>query len=208
MTFYNVVLNQWEMVVALPSSPRDAAYEECLNVLMESAFPMAFEEVIKTVCERNQQVAAYIGKSFSLENNKKLRPIVDMLRNHSRIQETKSKPIVFQYKPKDDLIVKASEQASDPSDPSDLTSDTPKDLDEKNTSENEELQKKIFETFDGVSGERSYRSYRSYSIYAHLIKEEDLPSLGRTALRCIEHPDVAYYDQKGIEESHFKPIHG
>ena len=139
MTFYNVVLHQWDMVVALPSSPRDAAYEECLNVLMESAFPITFEEVIKTVCEKNQQVAAYIGKSFSLENNKKLRPIVDMLRNHSRILETKSKPIVFQYKPKDDLMVKASEQASDLSDPSDPTFDTPTNIDEKNMSENEEL---------------------------------------------------------------------
>lgn len=89
----------------------------------------------------------------------------------------------------------------------DHTSTPTKNIDEKNMSENEELQKKIFQTFDGVSGERSYRSYRSDSIYAHLITEEDMPSLGRTALRCIEHPEIAYYDLKGIEESHFKPFH-
>jgi hypothetical protein len=165
MTFYNVILQQLDMLVALPSSPRDAAYEECLSVLMESSsFPIAFEEVIKIVCGRNQQVAAYIGKSFSLETNKKLRPIVEMLRNHTRVHETKSKPIVFQYKPKDDLMAKACEQASDPSDPSDPTFDNPtKHLDEKNIAQRDELQKKNFRTFDGVSGERSYRSYRSDS---------------------------------------------
>jgi hypothetical protein len=96
---------------------------------------------------------------------------------------------------------------------SDPTFDTPtKNNDEKNMSENEELpgnelQKKIFETFDGVSGERSYRSDRSDSIYAHLITEEDLPSLGRTAFRCIEHPDVPYYDLDDIEKGHFKLFH-
>ena len=213
MTFYNVVLHQWEMVVALPSSPRDAAYEECLNVLMESAFPYSWEELVPTVCERNQQVAAYVGKHYKLQDNKKLRAVLDMLRNHSRIKVTQEKPIVLQYMAKDkdmtndDSMVKASEQAYDPYDQYDHTSDTPTKNIEKNISENEELQKKIFKTFDGVSGERSYRSYRSDSPYAHLITEEDLPSLGRTAYRCKEHPDVPYYDLKGIEESHFKPIH-
>ena len=124
VTFYNVILLQLDMVVATPSSPKDTAYQECLRVLMDSRSPILFEEVIKTACKINLQVHAYIGKSFSLENNKKLRPIVEMLRNHSRVQETKSKPIVFQYRPKDDLMVKAGEQASDPSDPSDPTFDT------------------------------------------------------------------------------------
>ena len=54
---------------------------------------------------------------------------------------------------------------------------------------------------------RAHRSHRSHSAYGHLIMEEDLPSLGRTAYRCIEHPDIPYSDLKGIEESHFKPFH-
>lgn len=120
MTFYNIVLHQWDMVVALPSSPKDATYQECLNVLMESGFPYSWEELVPTVCERNQQVAAYVGKHFKLQDNKKLRAVLDMLRNHSRIKVIQEKPIVLQYMAKDmtkeDSMVKANEQASDPYD--------------------------------------------------------------------------------------------
>jgi DNA replicative helicase MCM subunit Mcm2 (Cdc46/Mcm family) len=206
VTFYNIILRQWDMVVALPSSPRDAAYEECLSVLMESSsFPMAFEEVIKTVCERNQQVAAYIGKSFSLENNKKLRPIVEMLRNHSRVQETKSKPIVFQYMPKDDLMVKASEQASDPSDQYDHTSDTSEKNDEKNISEGEELQKKILGTFDGVSGGRSYRSYRSDSTPE--TEGDNVDAHTNPFLYCCYHCEDFHTNNQDYYENHMARYH-
>jgi hypothetical protein len=160
MTFYNVILQQLDKIVALPSSPRDTAYQECLNILMESAFPYSFEELVKKVCESNQHVATYIGKSFKLQDNKKLRVVLDMLRNHSRIKVTQEKPIVLQCMVK----AKADKQAYDLYDLYDHTFDTSaQNLDEKNIPERNELQKKVFETFDGVSEGRSYRSYRSDS---------------------------------------------
>jgi hypothetical protein len=52
-----------------------------------------------------------------------------------------------------------------------------------------------------VSKKRAHRSRRAHSItvevessYKHLIQEEHLPNLGRTAYYCKEHPEVAYYD--------------
>jgi MoxR-like ATPase len=230
MTFYNVILQQLDKIVALPSSPRDTAYQECLNILMESAFPYSFEDLVKTACERNQHVRIYIGKSFKLQDNKKIRTVLDMLRDHSRIKVTHEKPIVLQYMVKTEVKAKASEQASDLYDLYDHTFDTPeKNLDEKNIEDSDELQKKIFRTFDGVPEGRSYRSYGSYSNgdvdgegedrdrdknklspcpYDHLIEREHLPNLNRTVLRCKECPNAPpYYDLAGMIESHFKPSH-
>jgi DNA replicative helicase MCM subunit Mcm2 (Cdc46/Mcm family) len=97
MQFYNVILQQIEMIVTVPTNPRDVTYEECLNVLRENKWPVAFEEVIKTACERNQQVSHYIGQNFELSQNHKLRPIRDMLENHSRIKIVQNTPLVFVY---------------------------------------------------------------------------------------------------------------
>jgi DNA replicative helicase MCM subunit Mcm2 (Cdc46/Mcm family) len=99
MQFYNIVLQQLNMVVSLPANPRDIAYNECLNVLMESAFPMSFEEVIETVCRANQHISRYLGlkNKSKLRNNIKLRSILDMLQQHSRVKIVQMKPVVLQY---------------------------------------------------------------------------------------------------------------
>jgi hypothetical protein len=45
-------------------------------------------------------------------------------------------------------------------------------------------------------------------IYKDLIDIQPLPNLGRNVYTCKEHPEVAYYELEGIENSHFKPYHG
>jgi hypothetical protein len=129
--FYNIILQQLDKVVASPTNPRDTAYNECLNVLMESPYPLADEEMFKTACARNTQVGLYIGKSFKLENNKKLRPIMNMLQNHSRVKIVQMKPIVLQYIPATvagaatpSLNDDSKRILSDPTDLSDLLGDT------------------------------------------------------------------------------------
>jgi hypothetical protein len=47
----------------------------------------------------------------------------------------------------------------------------------------------------------------SYNIYYHLIETEYLQSLGQTAYRCKEHPDIWDTSLKGLEISHFEPFH-
>ena len=57
--------------------------------------------------------------------------------------------------------------------------------------------------FDRAEIEQS----NTFSEFSHLLTEEHLANLNRTAYRCIEHPEIPYYDLKGIEESHFKLYH-
>ena len=97
MQFYNVILQQLDKVVVLSTNPRDVAYEECLSILRENKWPVSFEEIVKTICEKNQQVRHYIGHSFELSQNKKLRHVCDMLENHSKIKTVQNKPLVLMY---------------------------------------------------------------------------------------------------------------
>jgi replicative DNA helicase Mcm len=100
MQFYNIVLEQHKQVVNIPDNPRDITYNECLNILRESSnFPLSFsfEELIAAACQRNEHVRRYIGDRFKLENNIKLRPVRDMLLNHSSIKMVQQRPIVLQW---------------------------------------------------------------------------------------------------------------
>jgi DNA replicative helicase MCM subunit Mcm2 (Cdc46/Mcm family) len=95
--FYNIILQQLDKVVASPANPRDTAYNECFRILRDSSFPIAFEEVIRTACKMDPRISRYIGRNFKLRENKKLRPILDMLEDHSHINIVTMKPVVLQY---------------------------------------------------------------------------------------------------------------
>jgi DNA replicative helicase MCM subunit Mcm2 (Cdc46/Mcm family) len=101
MQFYNVILKQLDMMIALPSNPKDITYETCLEVLKESAFPISYEEVVKTACLRSIHVARYVNGisngSLKLRDNKKLRSVLEMLQNHTYVKVVQMKPVVLQY---------------------------------------------------------------------------------------------------------------
>jgi hypothetical protein len=44
--------------------------------------------------------------------------------------------------------------------------------------------------------------------YDHLIETEDMPTLGKTAFRCKEHPKIWDTDLDDLMVSHFIPKHG
>lgn len=114
MQFYNVIQQQLSQTVRVSASPRDVAFNECLDVLKELYVPISYEELLKAACANNQQVSRYIGHNIELSANKKLRPICEMLQNHSKVKQVQSRPIVFEYMHSD----------SDPNDLSDLTTHT------------------------------------------------------------------------------------
>jgi DNA replicative helicase MCM subunit Mcm2 (Cdc46/Mcm family) len=123
MTFYNVILQQLGMIVSLPSNPKDITYNECLSILEESSFPIAYEEVLETACKRNPHVNKYISKSLKLRENVKVRYILDMLTNHSHVKVIQMKPTVLQWVNElgkdiqdNKTMVKAPSQACDPCD--------------------------------------------------------------------------------------------
>jgi DNA replicative helicase MCM subunit Mcm2 (Cdc46/Mcm family) len=231
MQFYNYILLQLNKVVSLPSNPRDVAYEECLNILRESRFPISFEEVIDLACNNNPQVNRYLGSRHKLRDNIKLRPILEMLQNNSRVKTVQMKPMVLQYIHDQPMVTskaKADEQACDPCDPCDGQSDT--------SNKNKNNEKKYSSEVSEVSGEGSHASHTSHSVppelepsrpgpslsdtsdtsdnilidgpYAHLIDIRYLSSLGCRVYSCKEHPEAPeYYDLNGIMVSHFKAFH-
>lgn len=100
MQFYNVILEQHKQVVSIPDNPRDITYNECLDILKESSkffLSFSFEELVISACQRNEHVKRYVGDRFKLEKNIKLRPVRDMLLNHSSIKMVGQRPIVLQW---------------------------------------------------------------------------------------------------------------
>ena len=156
MEYYNHILLELETVVPIVSrNPKEETYEQCLDILMGLVSAIAFEELIRMACDRNVQVARYIGKIFKLEYNIKLRSIREMLLNHSHVKQVQMKPYVLQYIHHNTLDNITNEPGleesnitishlSDTSDASDMVLETSA----KNESEkNIPLQKKIFGTF-------------------------------------------------------------
>ena len=244
MQFYNHILLEMEMlVVAVSRNPREETYEECVDILSESIFPISFEELVKRACERNPQVSNYIETIFRLEHNKRLRPLLDMLRNHSRIKEVRMKPEVLQY-------IQDVENLSDLSDLSDHHLDTGTKKPEKNVQDEKKIENEKFVQDSETGSDRSDKSdsqdhpgnlkdfqqngahvskieqigqawglvdnssKKSNSVqltsdgkYDHLIITEDMPTNGKVAYRCKEHPDKWDTDLRGLEISHFEPFH-
>jgi DNA replicative helicase MCM subunit Mcm2 (Cdc46/Mcm family) len=98
MQFYNVILQHYQQTVAMSKKPVDIAYQEICAVVKEhNGFPISYVEAVKQACNRNEQVRYYLGndKKIDLENNWKLRPILDLLRKDSSIGVNDGKPIVL-----------------------------------------------------------------------------------------------------------------
>jgi hypothetical protein len=55
------------------------------------------EELVTTACKRNEQLKQYLGDEIKLRKNWKLRPILDMLINHTCIKSVQQKPIVLEW---------------------------------------------------------------------------------------------------------------
>jgi hypothetical protein len=84
---------------AISKNPRDVAYSECVEIIKTSNFPLSFEEIVKSVCERNAHVKHYLGEHtiYKLRDHKKIRPILDLLIKHSSIKQIQQNPIVLQW---------------------------------------------------------------------------------------------------------------
>ena len=99
--FYNVILNEYDHIVNVPTDPKEAAFVEILYTIEAAQAPILFEEAVSQTCKKNEYVATYIGNDYKLRNNKKLRPILDRLLEDSRIKRVQTKPTVLQWISKD-----------------------------------------------------------------------------------------------------------
>ena len=88
-------------------NPRDLAYEQCLEILKSLEWPITFEELARSACERNEQVLHYVvgqtelhkGNSYKLRSNHKLRAVLEMLLDHSCVKVVRQKPVTLKWVP-------------------------------------------------------------------------------------------------------------
>jgi|GEM_PF-4527024 len=66
MEFYNVILQQLDQIVNVTTDPSDETFECCISVLRASPFAIRFDEVIRSVCAKNDRVRRYIGEKYKL----------------------------------------------------------------------------------------------------------------------------------------------
>jgi SepF-like predicted cell division protein (DUF552 family) len=97
MQFYNAIMLQYQQVVKIPESPQYITYIECINILKTSKVAISYEELLRKVCQRNEQSKSYLGHDLKIRNNWKIRAIHKMLLNHTSIKQVQEKPIVFQW---------------------------------------------------------------------------------------------------------------
>jgi hypothetical protein len=85
---------------------------------IQQVLSFSFEELVIAACQRNEHVKRYVVDRFKLENNIKLRPVRDMLLNHSSIKMVQQRPIVLQWI--EDTIRETSDILPDATDVSDV----------------------------------------------------------------------------------------
>jgi replicative DNA helicase Mcm len=95
--FYNVILNEYNHIVNIPSDPKETALNEFLYTIEAAHVPILFEDVIMKTCERNEYVKLYLGNDYKLRDNKKLRSILERILEDSRVKRIQMKPTVLQW---------------------------------------------------------------------------------------------------------------
>jgi DNA replicative helicase MCM subunit Mcm2 (Cdc46/Mcm family) len=147
MEFYNFILFHFNQIVPVSQTPKEVAYDTFINILRESEhYSIAFKELARTACLRNEQISDYVGEDLRIEANWKLRAIYDDLLNNQHVLLTSQKPAVLKWisnsqpQTQTESIVKASKQASDVPDVSEALGEgaaKKEENQEKNTDENE-----------------------------------------------------------------------
>lgn len=171
LEFFNAVIIQYQSFIqTIPKDPRYLAIGVFMDIL-KPGFPYSFEELAKSVCERNEYVKSYlVGSShndkvkasknnFKIENNKKLRNIYDILKENPHIQIISGKPIVLKWNP---LRLDNNNSTSDLSDLSDPNSTLPKNFKTDNEENNCKSNESSFTSHNNdKENQRSYGSDRS-----------------------------------------------
>jgi DNA replicative helicase MCM subunit Mcm2 (Cdc46/Mcm family) len=82
--------------IGMVTGPRETAYNAFLEILQHTQASITLEELCKIAC-RDEQIADYLGTTWTVSQNKKLRSILKMLVNHSHIKVIGSKPIILKW---------------------------------------------------------------------------------------------------------------
>ena len=89
---------QYGKVIEKISNPRSITAQSFFNILKQTDIGFSIIELCKTACEENKQVAEYLGNKWSLQNNHKLKTVVDILVNRQDIKIIQQKPYIKSLK--------------------------------------------------------------------------------------------------------------
>jgi MoxR-like ATPase len=92
-----LMMVQYDETVEKILDPREITYNTCLDVLKKSESPITIEVMCQKAIEQNQQITYYLGYTWNIQSNHKLRQVIDSLLNHPCVKKVGSKPIVLQW---------------------------------------------------------------------------------------------------------------
>ena len=97
MESVQLMMVQYGETIKATTSPKVVTYNKFLEILQNNRIGVAVRSLCEIACKENPQIAAYLGRDWSMDGNSRIKVIVGMLRNHSQIKEVKSKPVVLQW---------------------------------------------------------------------------------------------------------------
>lgn len=97
MESVRIMMAQYGPTISMVMGPRETTYNEFLDVLQNTHGGITLEELSRIACKENHNIAEYLGTTYSIEHNHKLRSVLDVLLNNSNIKKVGSKPIVLKW---------------------------------------------------------------------------------------------------------------
>jgi replicative DNA helicase Mcm len=103
MEYYNAMLDKFQKSVIISQSPKYLAYEKGVEIIKQGKEfgGITLEELFKTICKDNKQLATYFGydneKSLKIKDNHKVRDIKELLLNHTNIKRIRDNPITLKW---------------------------------------------------------------------------------------------------------------
>ena len=91
------MLSQYGKIVRTVESPRDTTLTAFLNTLKQCKSVLSIKQLCEVACQESKDIQEYLGNEWRLENNRRLKNVIDILKNTTHVKITKSKPMTFLY---------------------------------------------------------------------------------------------------------------
>ncbi len=131
--FFNSVSQDYRESATIPTDPRDLAVSVILESIKEFASHdskgVGIKELCRIACKKDAQVSIYLGEKWSIDVNKKVKKVFEIVRVNKHVETVNLNPLLLRWREYD-------KDSSDLSDQSDET----KTAGEQNSTNREEQQ--------------------------------------------------------------------
>jgi MoxR-like ATPase len=190
-----LIMVQYGQIIGEIVGPKAITIKTYQEVLKKTKTGMTIEAICEAGNKENDQVAAFIGWIWNIEDNHKLKDVIDSLYNHPCIKKIHVKPIILQWI--DDSAAKADNSLSGLSGPSDDPTDkktqvdTTKNEDITNIVEIEPKEENIFSGSTSDTSDTPDRNHEAKSLeIQQLIKLHGTPRRDGAGLTYEVHSGI------------------